>query len=194
MIASRAAALPMWTDPATVMRTTAPLAVIAPRARAVRVDGVVVGAGPVWMRVAAGRHLVEAEQAGGRFSPARWVEVGGAPMPPLVIAATAPASSSPSPALSSGTPAARAARKAELARALDQGRLRTCVRALAKQGISAGTHVDLEVGVDGNGAIRFLNIADTDLPARTAGCVRDAVSAARLGNGAATSWRHRISF
>lgn len=77
---------------------------------------------------------------------------------------------------------------------LDQGRLRTCMRALEKQGLSAGTHVDLEVGVDGNGAIRFLNIADTDLPARTAGCVRDAVAASRLGHGAAATWRHRISF
>lgn len=188
LVASRAAALPMWTDPATVLRTTAPLAVVAPRMRAVRVDGVVVGKGPVWMRVAPGRHLVEAEQAPGRFSPARWVEVGAGPSKPLLLA------EAPPPPAVDGTRAGRAARRAELARVLDQGRLRTCVRALEKQGIAAGTHVDLELGVDANGAIRFLNIADTDLPARTAGCVRDAVAAARLGTGAAATWRHRISF
>jgi hypothetical protein len=187
LVASRAAALPMWTEPATVLRTTVPLAVVAPRSRAVRVDGVVVGSGPVWMRVAPGRHLVEAEQAPGRFSPARWVEVGAGPSRPLVLAAAAPPPTAEHRA-------GRAARRAELARVLDQGRLRTCVRALEKQGIAAGTHVDLELGVDGNGAIRFLNIAGTDLPARTAGCVRDAVAAARLGAGAAATWRHRISF
>ncbi len=188
LVASRAAALPAWTDPATVLRTTAPLAVVAPRARAVRVDGVVIGTGPVWMRVAPGRHLVDAERAPGRFSPARWVEVDGAASRPLVLADATPGGSPTGPA------AGRRARKTELEQALDQSRLRSCVRALEKQGIAAGTHVELEVGVDGAGAIRFLNITNTDLPARAAGCVRDAVAASRLGAGAAASWRHRIRF
>ncbi len=186
LVASRAAALPGWTDPATVLRTTSPLSVVAPRARAVRVDGIVVGAGAVWMRVAPGRHLVDAEQAPGRFSPARWVEVGDDDVRPLVLAdATAPVESAA---------AGRRARRAELGRALDQGRLRACVRAVEKQGLADDTFVELEIGVDANGAIGFLNIIDTDLPSRVASCVRDAVAASRLGSGSAASWRHRISF
>ena len=45
-----------------------------------------------------------------------------------------------------------------------------------------------------NGAIRFLNIAGTDLPSRASACIRDTVASARLGSGAAASWRHRINF
>lgn len=196
LLAARPPALAMWTDPATVLRTTGPLAVVAPRASAVRVDGVVVGAGPVWMRVPAGRHLVEAERAPGRFAPGRWIEVGTAPAGPLVLAADPPAPARGAAATKPDqTPAAaRRARKAELTRALDQGRVRTCVRALAKQGIAEGTHVELEIGVDAGGALRFLNIAGTDLPARVADCVRDAVAATRLGAGPAATWRQRISF
>jgi hypothetical protein len=188
LVASRVAALPVWIDPDTTLRTTAPLAVIAPRLRAVRVDGVVVGSGPVWMRVAPGRHLVEAERARGHFGPSRWVEVEGTTSRPLVLAA---ADARPP---RDGTSAGRKARRAELTRALDQGRLRTCVRALEKQGIVAGTHVELEIGVDENGAIRFLNIGSTDLPSRAVACVRDTVAASRLHAGAAASWRQRITF
>lgn len=189
LVATRAAPVPVWLDADTALRTTAPLAILAPRARAVKVDGVVIGRGPVWMRVSPGRHLVEAELAPGRFSPARWVEVDGTTTRPVTLTAAEP--DEPPPV---GGPEARRARRAELARALDQGRLRTCVRALDKQGIAAGTHVELEIGVDAAGAIRFLNIADTSLPARAAACVRDAVAAARLGAGVAASWRHRVTF
>ncbi len=192
LLAARPPALPMWTDPVTVLRTTAPLSVVAPRLRAVRVDGVVVGAGPMWMRVPAGRHLVEAEHAPGRFGAGRWIEVGTAATSPLILTAEPPASPSVPGPRSSG--AGRTVRRAELRRALDQGRIGTCVRALAKQGVIAGTHIEFEIGVDGDGALRFLNIADTDLPSRVADCVRDAVAATRLGPGPAASWRHRLSF
>jgi hypothetical protein len=93
-----------------------------------------------------------------------------------------------------GSAAGRRARKNELERALDRGRLRTCVRDIAKQGLLDGTHVELEIGVDANGAIRFLNIAGTDLPSRASSCIRDTVASAHLGSGAAASWRHRINF
>jgi hypothetical protein len=187
LVASRVAALPGWTDPATVLRTTRPLAVVAPRARAVRVAGEVVGRGAVWMRVAPGRHFVEAERAPGRFAPGRWEVVDDRASRPIILA-----DGKPDP--TAGNASGRSARKVELARVLDRGRLRTCVREIEKQDLLAGTHVELEIGVDANGAIRFLNIGDTNLPRGAASCIRDAVAASRLGSGAAASWRHRINF
>lgn len=190
LLESRAAPLPGWTDPATVLRTTRPFAVVAPRSRAVRVDNKVIGSGPVWMRVAPGSHAVAVETSPGRFSSDRWVEVDDMTVgKPLVLAEAKPKTD---PTV--GNAAGRSARKNELERMLDRGRLRACVRDIEKQGLLAGTHVELEIGVDGNGAIRFLNIADTDLPSRASSCLRDAVAAARLGSGAAASWRHRINF
>jgi hypothetical protein len=185
--ASRAAALPVWTDPATVLRTTRPLAVVAPRSRAVRVDNRIVGSGAIWMLVAPGSHQVAAETAPGRFAEGQWIEVTDVPSKPLVLAQ---AKKDPT----AGNAAGRSARKNELERVLDRGRLRACVRDIAKQGLLEGTHVELEIGVDGDGAIRFLNIAGTNLPSRASACIRDTVSSAHLGSGAAATWRHRINF
>jgi hypothetical protein len=185
--ASRVASLPGWTDPTTVLRTTRPFAVVAPRSRAVRVDGEIVGSGAIWMRVAPGRHMVEAETAPDRFAKGEWFTVGDAPAKPIVLA-----QARKDPA--AGTASGRSARKNELERAIDRGRVRACVRKIESQGLLADTFVELEIGVDGNGAIRFLNIAETDLPSGAASCIRDTISASRLGSGAAATWRHRISF
>ncbi len=186
LVRARPTPLGLWTDAATMLATTAPLALVAPRGRAVRIDGEVIGAGAIWKRMPAGRHLIEAERATGTFGPGRWIAVDGQPIAPVILADDGGGS----PA----TTAARTARKSELVRRLDQHRLQGCVRALQKQGTLAGTHVELEIGVDTGGAIEFLNIADTDLPDRVAGCVRDVVADARLGAGARATWRHRISF
>lgn len=190
LAAARPSALGLWTDAPTALATTAPLSLVAPRDRAVRVDGEIVGKGPVWMRKPAGRHLIEAARADGAFGRGRWIVVDGQPVPPVVLAEAAPATATDAAAVG----AARAARKAELERAIDRGRVAGCVRALEKQGMTAGTHVELEIGVGPTGAIRFLNIAGTDLPDRVARCVRDAVGDARLAAGPAATWRHRIGF
>lgn len=188
LAASRPSALGLWTDAATMLATTAPIALIAPRGRAVRIDGEVVGAGPLWMRKPAGRHLIEAERATGDFGPGRWIVLDGQPRVPVNLAEDPAASGSAS------ATGARKARKAELARRLDRGRLSGCVRALAKQDMAAGTFVELEIGVGPSGAIEFLNIAGTDLPDRVARCVRDVVADARLAAGPRATWRDRISF
>ncbi|HUQ03252.1 MAG TPA: FecR domain-containing protein [Kofleriaceae bacterium] len=185
--ASRVESLPGWTDPTTVLRTTRPFAVVAPRSRAVRVDGEIVGSGAIWMRVAPGRHEVAAETAPGRFSPDRWVTVDEAVAKPLLLAE---GKKDPTAGTSSG----RSARKTELERAIDRSRIRACVRKIESQGLLADTFVELEIGVDANGAMRFLNIGSTDLPPGAASCIRDTVSASRLGTGAAATWRHRINF
>ncbi|MBK9029763.1 MAG: FecR domain-containing protein [Myxococcales bacterium] len=191
LLAARPAPLPQWTDPDTIFRTTVALPLLVPAGRAVAIDGVVVGAGPLWRRLPPGRHLVELHDRAGHAQGGQWVELDGStPERPLVIAEAAA-----EPTLTAtGTAAARRQRLVELSRALDQRQLRNCVRSLAKQGLADGTHVELEVGVQASGAIRYLNIVDTDLPARSAACVRDVVSQTRLGDGAQVSWRHRVTF
>ena len=189
LLAARPTALPQWTDPDTIYRTTATLPLVVPAGRAVAIDGVVTGVGPLWRRLPPGRHLVETRDGAGRIGASQWVELDGTtPERPVVVAA-------PEPALTAtGTATARRQRLVELSRALDSRQLRGCVRSLAKEGLADGTHVELEVGVQASGAIRFLNIVDTDLPARVAACVRDVVSETRLGAGAQVSWRHTITF
>ena len=189
LLAARPTALPQWTDPDTIYRTTATLPLVVPAGRAVSIDGVATGAGPLWRRLPPGRHLVETRDGAGRVTAGQWVELDGtAPERPVVVASAEPALTT------TGTASARKQRLVELSRALDSQQLRSCVRSLAKQGLADGTHVELEVGVQASGTIRFLNIVDTDLPERVAACVRDVVSQTRLGAGAQVSWRHTITF
>ncbi len=65
--------LPGWTDPAGIDRTSGPLAVRAPVGRAVRVDGVVVGAGEVAVRVMAGATWSRPSSPAARSARAKWV-------------------------------------------------------------------------------------------------------------------------
>ena len=190
LLAARPPALPQWTDPATIYRTTVALPLVVPAGRAVTLDGVGVGVGSLWRRLPPGRHLVETRDRDGHTA-SQWVELDGTTAEKPVVIASAAAE----PALAAtGTAAARRQRLVELSRALDQVQLRNCVRSLAKQGLADGTHVELEVGVQASGAIRYLNILETDLPDRVAGCVRDVVGQAHLGPGAQVSWRHRVTF
>ena len=190
LLAARPPALPQWTDPATIYRTTVALPLVVRAGRAVTLDGVGVGVGSLWRRLPPGRHLVETRDRDGRTA-SQWVELDGSTAEKPVVIASAAAE----PALAAtGTAAARRQRLVELSRALDQVQLRNCVRSLAKQGLADGTHVELEVGVQASGAIRYLNILETDLPDRVAGCVRDVVGQAHLGPGAQVSWRHRVTF
>lgn len=193
LLAARPAALAQWTDPDTIYRTTAGLALVVPPGQPVAVDGVIIGAGSVWRRVAPGRHLIESTDGTGRARPGQWIEVDASSVDKPIVLAAAPTTAEPALA-ASGTAAARRARLLELSRAIDQTQLRGCVRSLAKQGLADGTHVELEIGVQASGTIRYLNIVDTDLPDRVVACVRDVVGATTLGRGAQVSWRHQISF
>lgn len=188
LIAARPQALPQWTDPATIFRTTAALPLVVPAGHVVQIDGVPAGVGSLWRRLPPGRHLVEARDRDGRAA-SQWIELDGATADrPVALAQAEPALAA------TGTATARRQRLVELSRALDQEQLRGCVRSLAKQGLADGTHVELEVGVQASGAIRYLNIVETDLPDRMATCVRDVVGQTRLGAGAQVSWRHRVTF
>jgi hypothetical protein len=65
------------------------------------------------------------------------------------------------------------------------------MRSIAKAGLT-GTYVQIEIAVDTQGAVGFLNVLDTDLPSATASCVRDVLADVRFGGGAQASWHDRI--
>ena len=69
--------------------------------------------------------------------------------------------------------------------------IRRCTRSIAKAGLT-GTYVQFEISVDASGALRFLNVLDSDLPSATSSCVHDALAAVRFAPGAAATWRERI--
>jgi hypothetical protein len=180
-----------WSTPgwnADLATRTAPLAITtaAPH-RTVRVDGVELGAAPFAMRVAPGRHTVEAADAAGRFRRAGWVDVALGTRtsqfeaPPIE---EAPLPASPAAAIS--------ARKHQLAIGLDRARLQQCTRRLAKSGLT-DTFVQIEITVDAGGAVNVLNIIDTDLPADTASCVHDALAETKFPAGVAATWREKLT-
>lgn len=164
--------LPAWTEARALLATTAPVAIAAPSSRPVRIDGVVVGHGAVAVRVMSGRHMVND----------RWVATRDDGVPTEVSIA----SEKPS--------AGRSVRRAQLEKSVNHARLSACMRALSKQGLAAGTSIALEIGVDATGAVSYLNVADTDLPASVASCVRDVVAQVRFPAGPAATWRHKLSF
>lgn len=200
---SEAHAVPLTAEELTALAVTAPWATpgwasdfgdfarrttsldvvaVAPH-RAVRVDGVELGAAPFAMRAAPGRHMIEAADSTGQFRRAGWVDV----------AANAPAHFEAMPIEAPAVPAGSAtARKRELSTGLDRARLQQCTRRLAKSGLT-DTFVQIEITVDTSGAVNVLNIIDTDLPPDTAQCVHDALADVHFGAGAAASWQQKLT-
>lgn len=154
--------------------------------RRVRVDGQELGTGAVAVRVLRGRHLVETAAAGEPFQRAGWAEVGAG-----VVAAHFEEDGAASAVEVAPTARARAARLAELRRALDRRQLARCVRSITKQGV-ADTFVTVELSVERDGAIAYLNILDTDLPGEVAECVRSELARLRFGAGPSARVRERL--
>jgi len=160
------------------------IAAAAPQ-RAVRVDGVELGAAPFAMRATPGRHTIEAADSAGHFHRAGWVDV--------TATARAHFEAMPLPNDTATPPTgAIAARKHELAVGVDHARLKQCTRRLAKSGL-LNTFVQIEITVDGAGAINVLNIVDTDLPSDTAQCVHDALADVHFAAGTAATWRQKLT-
>ncbi|HLL25343.1 MAG TPA: FecR family protein, partial [Kofleriaceae bacterium] len=171
-----------WLD--ALLQSSAPLEIATVGRREVRVDGVELGMAPLRVRVAPGRHIVDVADAAGRYRRAGWVDVA------VPTAATKPARLEV-PAEPTAPTRTVNARKKQLATGADKSRLAHCVRSIAKSGLT-GTYVQIEIAVDAQGAVSFLNILDTDLPSTTANCVRDVLTAVRFGPGDAATWRERI--
>lgn len=170
--------LPLW-DPAALPKTSAPLEIATAGRRDVRVDGIELGLAPLRVRVMPGRHSVETADSAGRFRRG-WVDVTAAPRG---VRFEVPAE----PPRTGGI----TERRRQLRTGIDQPRLRGCTRSIAKAGLT-GTYVQIEIAVDPQGSVGFLNVLDTDLPSATAGCIRDVLAAVRFPAGAASTWRERI--
>ncbi|HEY4239758.1 MAG TPA: FecR family protein [Kofleriaceae bacterium] len=170
-------ALPAWTP--ALAQTSSPLDVDpSPRGahRDVRVDGVELGAAPLRVRVLPGRHMIESADAAGRYRRAGWVDVAAGTPAHVAL------------------PAERAvgdARSRELRANVDHKRLASCIRSIAKAGVT-GTYVQIEIAVDAAGAVNELNIVDSDLGSATQQCVHDALADTHFGPGAAATWQERV--
>jgi len=172
-------ALPLW-DPVALQHSSAPLEIATAGRRGVRVDGVELGTAPLRVRVMPGRHGVEATDNAGRFRRAGWVDVAAGPTGARLAI---PAEPPPTGGISE--------RRRQLRAGIDRPRLDRCVRSIAKAGLT-GTYVQIEIAVDAQGAVSFLNVLDTDLPSATASCVREVLADVRFGRGAAATWRERV--
>jgi len=172
-------ALPVW-EPATLAQASAPLEVATSGRRDVRVDGVELGLAPLRVRVRPGRHTVEAADSAGRFRRAGWIDVAAAPHGARL---EIPAEPPPTGGITE--------RRRQLRTRLDRPRLGRCMRSIAKAGLT-GTYVQIEIAVDAQGAVGFLNVIDSDLPSATASCVREVLADVRFGAGAAATWRERV--
>ena len=171
--------LPLW-DPAALPRSSAPLEIATAGRRGVRVDGIELGLAPLRVRVMPGRHGVETADSAGRFRRAGWVDVTAGPRGARFEVPAEP------PRTGGITE-----RRHQLRAGIDQPRLRGCTRSIAKAGLT-DTYVQIEISVDPQGAVGFLNVLDTDLPSATASCVRDALATVRFAPGAAATLRERI--
>ena len=172
-------ALPLW-DPVALAQSSAPLEIATSGRRDVRVDGLELGKAPLRVRVMPGRHTVETADSAGRFRRAGWVDVGAAPHG---VRLDVPADPPPTSGITE--------RRHQLRTRIDPPRLGRCMRSIAKAGLT-GTYVQIEIAVDAQGAVGFLNVIDTDLPSATASCVREVLADVRFGQGAAATWRERI--
>jgi hypothetical protein len=172
-------ALPLW-DPVALVQSSAPLEVATSGRRDVRVDGVELGLAPLRVRVMPGRHTVEAADSAGRFRRAGWIDVTASPRGARI---EVPAE----PPRTGGINE----RRRQLRTGIDRPRLGRCMRSIAKAGLT-GTYVQIEIAVDAQGAVGFLNVIDTDLPSATADCVREVLAGVPFGRGAVATWRERI--
>lgn len=179
--------MPVW-EPAT-LANSAPLAIATAGRRAVRLDGVEIGDAPMRIRVMPGRHTVDATDNQGRYRRAGWIDVAA----PAAHALPARLEILPEPTTTrQGEGSAIRERRAQLRAGLDHGKLAACTRAAAKQGLVAGAYVQIEISVDGQGAVGFLNVLETDLPHKLADCIHGVLTDVRFTAGAAASWRERI--
>ncbi|MGE0550106.1 MAG: FecR domain-containing protein [Kofleriaceae bacterium] len=172
-----------WEDVDALVASSAALEIAADAPREVRVDGVELGQAPLRVRAMLGRHTVEAADRAGRFRRIGWVDVAAPSQPSSLSRVVVPEQSVAARSLGE--------RPKQFRAGIDRARLRTCTRSIAKAGLT-GTYVEIELSVAAQGAIGFLNVIDSDLPAATARCVRDVLADVQFGAGTAATWRERI--
>jgi hypothetical protein len=174
--------LPVW-NPDVLLAGSAPLEIATVGRRDVRVDGVELGMAPMRVRVLPGRHTVETADHAGRFKRAGWVDVAVAIAGSKPARLEVPADPLPSRNVS--------VRRRQFQAGIDRARLARCVRGIAKSGLT-GAYVQVELAVDAQGAMNFMNVIDTDLGSTAQSCVREVLADVHFGAGDAATWRERI--
>ncbi len=187
-MASLSAATPIITPTIESAQQGSVLAIKASLGRAVRVDGIDVGVGSMWLRGAVGRHRVEASNAAGRFRSGVWIDAVAQPvgLPRAVVAALVRDHDSPD------TDDARHIRQSQLRAGINRQELAACVRAVAKQGFG-DAFVALQIKIDGRGDIAVLNAVDSDLSANIVECVRTTISRMSFPPGPDAMWVERLN-
>jgi hypothetical protein len=174
--------MPVWPGAAQLAQQSSALEIATNSSRDVRVDGVELGTAPLRVRVMPGRHTVETADAAGRFRRAGWVDAAAGKPARLDVRAEEPAVA---------TTTGITTRRTQLHAGIDRARLATCMRAIAKAGVT-DTYVKIEIAVDATGAVQFLNVIDTDLPSTTATCVREVLVDVRFAAGPAATFRDKL--
>lgn len=170
--------LPVWNGTDEVAAASSVLALAAHGDAPVDVDGERVGSGSFELRVISGRHHVDVGDGG------RWVRTAAGETLDTITAAPPAAPRDDA-----------RARRADLDRALGNGaRARRCLRSLEKQGLLAGSFIELDVGVNRDGSLGHLNIRRTNVPSDDAACVRSVVDGVRLPRGERATLRYRIAY
>ena len=177
--------MPIWN--LDTLASSAPLEIDTAGRRSVRVDGLELGTAPMRVRVMPGRHTVEAADGAGRYRRAGWIDVAAPEAGARIARLDVRVDPSPSPSFGG-----IAARQRFLRASIDRKQINQCLRKIAKAGLMSGTYVAIEIGVDAQGAVGFLNVLDSDLPNSTSRCIRGVLADVRFTPGAAATWRERI--
>lgn len=182
--------LPTW-DPgnARQIATSSVLRVGGTPGQEVALDGIVLGSGSFWVRTNSGRHQLARVADDGSLEQGEWIE-------------TAPGDRRAAKAKVAKAKTGKAAkhrlrklRKTELSHAIAaKGKAERCLAPLAKQGLMAGSYVELEVGVNADGSQRYLNLTGSNLSPAVQRCVRSAVASLRLKRGAETEFSIRLDY
>jgi hypothetical protein len=200
--------LPVWTESPALFDTSSTVELAAPVGRAVRVDGVRVGAGSFAVRVMSGRHQLQVAGASGLFERSAWIDAeprgrkrarAGADGVVRVLAgdSTGPAAG-PTTAVAqedAALQAARRLRRGQLERAVTGGgRAQRCIRSLEKRDLVAGSYVEFDVGINATGTQGHLNIVRSNIPPDVERCMRAAVDEVELPAGPQARVRLRLAF
>lgn len=200
--------LPAWTDSPVLFDTSSTLELSAPVGRAVRVDGVEVGAGSFALRVMSGRHHLQVESGAGGFGRGAWIDAeprgrhravaqqGG------VVRLVPGAGGSDTPSLDharaaepSAAVVARRLRRDQLRRALaGSRRALQCMAPLEKRDLVEGSRVVLDIGVNQDGSQGHLNVVRSNVPPEVERCLRAVVGDVELPEGPVATVRYQLAF
>jgi ferric-dicitrate binding protein FerR (iron transport regulator) len=191
--------LPAWIDSKLLLETSSTVVLAAPAGRAVRVDGVEVGAGSLALRVTSGRHHLEVEDGSGRFAHGAWIDAE----PRARQDASAGSDGVVRVLRGSGGTAtgedlaarARSVRRRQLQQALaDSPRARRCMSPLEKRDLVSGSSVPFDVGVNADGSQGHLNVVRSNVPTDVERCLRAVVDGVELPAGPQATVRFRLAF